>query len=153
MSRRSAAALRAAVTAVPVLFLGVFFVYPVAGVIVEGLTGEGAPSVVDLARSPRFRGIVWFTVWQAAASTVLSLAAGLPAAALVARVAPRWQRLIRGLVIVPFVLSPVPQALRSADPPKCETARTEWCAPTSLVGPVWASRAAACAARASCRRR
>lgn len=107
MRRPSAAVLRAAVVAVPALFLAVFFAYPVAGVIVEGVAGEDAPSFLDLARSSRFRGIVWFTVWQAAASTALSLVAGLPAAALVARVSPRWQRLIRGLVIVPFVLPTV----------------------------------------------
>ena len=88
-------------------FLAVFFVYPVAGVIIKGLTGEDAPSFADLARSSRFRGILWFTVWQATASTALSLAAGLPAAAMVARLAPGRQRLVRALVIVPFVLPTV----------------------------------------------
>jgi len=104
---RASTAARVIVVAIPVVFLGAFFVYPVATVVVEGLTGDGGQSFVDLARSERFRGIVWFTFWQATASTALSLAAGLPAAAMVARLSSRRRRLVRALVIVPFVLPTV----------------------------------------------
>ncbi len=107
MNPRLVSALRLAVVVVPVAFLTAFFVLPVAAVITKGLTGDDGGSFADLARSSRFRGIIWFTFWQAAASTALSLAAGLPAAAMVARLTPRRQRLVRALVIVPFVLPTV----------------------------------------------
>ena len=53
------------------------------------------------------RDIVWFTLWQAVASTALTLVIGLPAASIVARLSPRRQRLVRALVTVPFVLPTV----------------------------------------------
>ena len=67
--------------------------------------GEARPSSIWLRR--RVNDIAWFTIWQAIASTVLTLAVGLPAASVVARSSARRQRLVRALVTVPFVLPTV----------------------------------------------
>ena len=76
----------------PALFLGVFFVYPVATVLWRGLGGDGLAPLLDLGRSGRTRDAVWFTFWQAVASTGLTLLVALPGAALVARSSARAQK-------------------------------------------------------------
>ncbi|QXC59158.1 ABC transporter permease subunit [Aquihabitans sp. G128] len=91
----------AAVAAVPVAFLAVFFAYPVGSILARGL-GDG--SVLDVVRRRSIGHLLWFTVWQAAASTVLTILAGLPAAWAVARVDLPGRRVLRAVLIVPFVL-------------------------------------------------
>ena len=90
-------------------FFGVFFVWPVAGVLSEGLRGAngGAQSVFDLFGSASFRSVLWFTVWQAAVSTALTVLIALPAAGAIARMSFRGRRVVRALVTVPFVLPTV----------------------------------------------
>lgn len=90
-----------AVGAVPVVFLAVFFVFPVGSILGRGM-GDG--SVLDVVRRRSTGRLLWFTVWQAAASTVLTLSAGLPAAWAVARIDLPGRRVLRALLIVPFVL-------------------------------------------------
>ena len=51
--------------------------------------------------------LVWFTIWQAAASTALTLVAGLPLAWAIGRFRFRGRSLARALVLVPFVLPTV----------------------------------------------
>lgn len=87
--------------AVPVAFLAIFFAFPVGSILGRGL-GDG--SALDVIRRRSTGRLVWFTVWQAAASTALTLAAGLPAAWAVARVDLPGRRVLRALLIVPFVL-------------------------------------------------
>ncbi len=79
----------AALVVVPAAFIVVFFFYPIATVLWRGLGGGGGETFLDLAESSRQRDIVGFTLWQAVASTALTLAVGLPAASVVARLAPR----------------------------------------------------------------
>ena len=90
--------------AVPVTFLGLFFVYPLATILRRGL-GNSLPTDVLFDRGTLH--IVWFTLWQATASTVLTLTAGLPLAWATARLAFRGRGLVRALVVVPFVLPTV----------------------------------------------
>ena len=75
----SGRAWRALTLGVPLAFLALFFVYPLAAIVERGLRGEG-----DVAArrptDPLTREVVWFTVWQALASTVLTIAVALPAA-------------------------------------------------------------------------
>ena len=92
---------------VPAAFLAVFFVYPVGAILWRGLGEEGLRPMSDLFASPRTRGVVWFTVWQALVSTAITLVVALPAAALVSRLRSRRRHLVRGLVTVPFVLPTV----------------------------------------------
>jgi thiamine transport system permease protein len=94
-----AALTRAATLALPALFLALFFAYPLAAIVGRGLSGEGSASVPG--------GVIWFTIWQAAASTALALALGLPLAAVIGRYAFPGRALVRALVLVPFVLPTV----------------------------------------------
>lgn len=101
---------RAALIAIPVLFLGLFFVFPLASIVDAGLRPEGRLAVATVAEvlgDPDLRGVIWFTLWQAAASTALTLAVGLPAAYALSRLEFRGRRLLQALVLVPFVLPTV----------------------------------------------
>jgi thiamine transport system permease protein len=100
----------AALLAPPVAFLAVFFAWPVANIIGEGLRddhGWDLSGVADVLGDPAMRGIAWFTVWQAALSTLLTLLVGLPAAQVLATYELRGRRLVEALVVVPFVLPTV----------------------------------------------
>jgi thiamine transport system permease protein len=93
---------------IPAAFLGLFFAYPLASIIHRGLTQGGAFDFPwDVVGSSDTKQIVWFTVWQASVSTVLTLAAGLPLAWATARMRFRGRDLVRALVVVPFVLPTV----------------------------------------------
>ena len=93
--------------ALPAAFLGVFFVYPVISIIGLGLGGDGLSRLLALPGSGTFRGVAWFTLWQAAVSTLLTVAVAMPGAHLVARRRFRARRLVRALTTVPFVLPTV----------------------------------------------
>jgi len=103
-------ALTLALAALPLAFVGLFFVFPVASILVRGLAPNG---VLDLAvplqvlTRPETRDIAWFTFWQAALSTLLTLVVGLPGAYVMARFDFRGRRLLNALVLVPFVLPTV----------------------------------------------
>ena len=89
-------------------FMVLFFAWPIAGVISRGLGGTNPAAVLgDLLGSASNRSVIWFTLWQAAVSTVLTVAVALPAAGAMARLRFRGQRLVRALAIVPFVLPTV----------------------------------------------
>ncbi|MEX0663605.1 MAG: iron ABC transporter permease [Acidimicrobiia bacterium] len=90
--------------------MGVFFVYPVVTILGRGLWPDGGldfSPVGHVFSDSGMRHIMWFTVWQAAASTALTLVVALPAAFVVARYRFRGRALVRGLMIVPFVLPTV----------------------------------------------
>ncbi len=129
VERRALAAL--AVATISVLL--VVFYYPVGTVFVEAVVIEGALTLAvfaeilrdpfyfgelarlfagenpvtvgrDLLDPDRRLGIVGFTAYQAALSTVASVALGVPAAYLLARYEFRGRRTLRSLTILPFVL-------------------------------------------------
>lgn len=91
-----------AAAAAPLVFMALFFVYPVLTVVADGLGG-----LVEVLGRSAIRGVLWFTLWQAAASTALTLAVGIPAAAMLARLKPRTRRIVRAVITVPFVLPTV----------------------------------------------
>jgi len=102
------ALVRVAAIAVPVAFLSFFFVYPLASIFERGLTQDGSAGWPgDVLFSGDTLRILWFTVWQAAASTALTLLAGLPLAWATARLRFRGRELVRALVLLPFVLPTV----------------------------------------------
>ena len=94
------------IAVVPVVFLGIFFFYPVLTILVSSLN-QGWDGFADIVKSPRARGALWFTAWQATASTVLTLILALPGAALIARTSGRTGAWFKALVTVPFVLPTV----------------------------------------------
>ncbi len=101
-------ALRAATVAVPLAFLAVFFVWPLAAILERSLVVDGTIDVpLDVLTSESTLEIAWFTLWQAAVSTALTLLAGLPLAWALARFSFRGRSLVEALVLVPFVLPTV----------------------------------------------
>lgn len=89
---------------VPVLFLGVFFVWPLVEVLGRSLTDVGPARVLAIVSRPTVRSVVRFTVAQALASVALTLAVGLPVAHALGRYRFRGRGLVRAVVLVPFVL-------------------------------------------------
>lgn len=91
----------------PLAFLGVFFFYPLATVIWKSLAPAGRLNLTPLLTTlwqPYFIRALWFTVWQATLSTVLTLAVGLPAAFVFARYRFPAKGLLQALTTIPFVL-------------------------------------------------
>jgi thiamine transport system permease protein len=96
--------------AVPLAFFAVFFAYPVAAIVGRGLRPDGSwrlGAVGDVLADGSVRHVLWFTCWQAAASTALTLAVALPGAYVFSRLDFPGRRLLRAVVTVPFVLPTV----------------------------------------------
>ncbi|ONK10895.1 iron ABC transporter permease [Streptomyces sp. MP131-18] len=107
---RTAALRRAALLAVPVAFFALFFAYPVAAITGRGLKedGEWRPGTAfEVLTDPGVGQVLWFTLWQAAASTALTLALALPGAYVFARLDFPGKRVLHAVVTVPFVLPTV----------------------------------------------
>ncbi len=90
----------------PLAFLGLFYLYPLAAIIARGLSspaadGIGIRQILTAATTLR---ALWFSTWQAVVSTLCTLAVGLPAAYVFARYRFPAKRLLRTLTLVPFVL-------------------------------------------------
>lgn len=110
MDRHRGAVGRALTVGVPLAFLALFFLYPLAAIVDRGLRGAGdAP--LDVLADPLTREVVWFTLWQALASTALTVAVALPGAYVLGRYRFRGRALVSALVVVPFVLPTVVVAL------------------------------------------
>ena len=87
-----------------------FFAWPMASIIATGLgTDPGRITSILTARSTL--EAVWFTTWQAAASTALTLAVGLPVTWAVSRFEFPGRGTVRTLVTIPFVLPTVVVAI------------------------------------------
>ena len=80
------------------------------GILERGLSGEGS-SALDVLTDPRTREVVWFTVWQAIASTLLTIVVALPASYVLGRYRFRGRSVVSAVVLVPFVLPTVVVAL------------------------------------------
>ncbi len=99
-----------AAAAIPALFVGVFFLWPVLALIATGFTSDGRldlagiPEVLGLERSWRVLGN---TLAQASLATALSIALGIPAAFVLYKLKFRGRSFLRGLLTVPFVLPTV----------------------------------------------
>ncbi|MDJ0925997.1 MAG: iron ABC transporter permease, partial [Acidimicrobiia bacterium] len=91
-------------------FLAFFFVYPLVTVLITGFWTDGGldagPLRTVFGRSALVN-VAWFTLWQAAASTLLTLLIGLPAANVMARYDFPGKRFVRAAIVVPFVLPTV----------------------------------------------
>jgi thiamine transport system permease protein len=100
----------AALAALPLAFFAAFFAYPVAAIVGRGLHEGGRwqlGRIGDVLGDGSVRHVLWFTCWQAAASTALTLAVALPGAYAFARLDFPGKRLLRAVVTVPFVLPTV----------------------------------------------
>ncbi len=94
--------------AVPLAFLAVFFVWPLVAILRRSLVVDGRVDVPwEVLTSDLTRDVLWFTFWQASASTALTLAAALPLAWALSRFRFRGRSLVEAFVLVPFVLPTV----------------------------------------------
>lgn len=95
---------------IPLAFLATFFGWPVATMASRGFIAEGAVDLGGIAEvfsRPRTWRMVGITIGQATGGTMIAVLLGVPGAFVLYRRRFRGQRLIRGLVTVPFVLPTV----------------------------------------------
>jgi thiamine transport system permease protein len=92
----------------PILFLGVFFYFPLLSILWEGLTDDGGrlslTTVGEIITNRYYLRIIGFTLYQAALSTLASILLGLPGAYLLANFKFRGKSIARAVTTVPFVL-------------------------------------------------
>ncbi|WP_201264314.1 ABC transporter permease [Streptomyces olivochromogenes] len=107
---RKESATRIGLMALPVAFFAVFFAYPVAAIVARGLKTDGVwrfGRIGEVLAQSDIRHVLWFTTWQALASTALTLLIALPGAYVFARFDFRGKQVLRAVVTVPFVLPTV----------------------------------------------
>ena len=107
MSRIGRRIPRALQAAVPIAFLAVLVVWPLIAVMDRSLTDVGLGEIIGILGRGAVRRVLWFTLWQAALSAVLTLVLGLPIAHVLARYRFPGRSGLRAFVIVPFVLPTV----------------------------------------------
>lgn len=105
-----------AAAALPLGFLALFFLWPVASLVAVGFgggigdAGQGSPSLEGFATvfgESRTWRVIGQTLAQATVGTLISLVLGLPAAFVLYRLEFKCRSLLRGLATVPFVLPTV----------------------------------------------
>ncbi|WP_331454022.1 ABC transporter permease [Streptomyces sp. SS162] len=102
--------MRGALAALPAAFFALFFAYPVATIVGRGLKGDEGwrlGRLGEVLTRPDILDVLWFTTWQALASTALTLLVALPGAYVLARFDFPGRRVLRAVVTVPFVLPTV----------------------------------------------
>jgi len=95
---------------IPLLFLAVFFFYPLLSIFAVSFVPDGVVDLSGLRRlvsSDYYARVLGFTVWQAAVSTVLTVLLALPGAYVFARYRFPGKWLLRALTTIPFVLPTV----------------------------------------------
>ncbi|RPK49833.1 Sulfate transport system permease protein CysW [Streptomyces sp. ADI93-02] len=103
-------AVRLGLMALPVAFFALFFAYPVVAIVGRGLKADGDwqfGRIGTVLSRPDILDVLWFTTWQALASTALTLLIALPGAYVFARFDFPGKQLLRAVVTVPFVLPTV----------------------------------------------
>lgn len=97
--------------AVPLVFLGVFFAWPVVTLVARGFVGDDGgldlSGFAEVFSQPRTWRILGLTLWQAVLGTAFSLLLGVPGAYVLYRCRFPGRRVVRALVTVPFVLPTV----------------------------------------------
>jgi thiamine transport system permease protein len=98
----------------PLAFLAAAFLYPLGTILWLSLGwGEGgvlAP-FLQIVSDPYYLSRLWFTIWQAALSTVSALLVGLPAAYVFARYQFPGRSILLALTTIPFMMPPIVMAL------------------------------------------
>jgi thiamine transport system permease protein len=97
----------------PVAFLAAFFLYPLAAILGRSFSGgELSPDPFGVVLGDSYYlGRIWFTVWQAAVSTMLTLVVGLPAAYLFARHEFPGKTVLKALTTLPFIMPTIVVAM------------------------------------------
>lgn len=97
----------------PMSFLLLFYFYPLAKIFLlsfsttVGSQDTGLPGLFSTPNLGKYGQVLWFTTWQAALSTVLTLILALPGAYIFTKYSFRGKRLLQSLMTIPFVLPTV----------------------------------------------
>lgn len=94
----------------PLLFFGLFYFYPLGAILRLGLVENGRLAldpILDFVQRPDFRQVLWFTIWQAVVSTLLTVGLALPGAYIFARYRFPGKSTIKAVMTLPFVLPTV----------------------------------------------
>ena len=105
--RRNVSTVSLLIWLAPLAFLALFYFYPLGSILSTGFgraEGSAAAPLLEAWSSPLTRRALWFTTWQAALSTLLTLMVGLPGAYLFARFEFPGKRLLQALAGIPFVM-------------------------------------------------
>lgn len=95
---------------IPLLFLALFFFYPLLAILGLSFAPAGQvdlSALGQLVSSSYYIRTLWFTVWQAAASTLLTVGLALPGAYVFARYQFPGKTVLLALTTIPFVLPTV----------------------------------------------
>jgi thiamine transport system permease protein len=92
--------------ALPIAFLALFFLFPLAAILRLSFADGWAGVAAILGASTYWR-VLGFTIWQATLSTALTVALGLPGAYVFARYEFPGKALLRAVAGVPFVMPTV----------------------------------------------
>ena len=93
-----------ALAALPVALLAAGFAWPLASMARRGLGTDGLGRILGARDTWR---VLWFTMWQALASTAVTFAVAAPLTLAIAHYGFRGRRLVLALVAAPFVLPTV----------------------------------------------
>lgn len=99
---------RALLLALPtVLALGVFFLIPMAYILIKTLLSDGWSHFADFFTDPFYLDILWTTVRVSLVSTLISLLLGYPAAYYMARTRSKVKNVMMVIILFPFLVSAV----------------------------------------------
>jgi len=97
----------------PLAFLALFFAYPLLSILARSFGGGafGLQPFEAILGDGYYIGRIWFTVWQAAVSTGLTLLLGLPAAYLFAKHGFPGKTVLTALTTLPFIMPTIVVAM------------------------------------------
>ncbi len=91
----------------PIIFLILFFYFPVAFIIVQGFVSNGTLSIqpiIDALSRPLDQAAIIFTFQEATISTIITIILSIPGAYVLAKFDFKGKSLSRAVLMVPFVL-------------------------------------------------
>jgi thiamine transport system permease protein len=105
---------RLLIYSIPIIFLLLFYFYPLISILSLSFAFEGRfdPAAIEtLLNKPHYLRTLWFTIWQALVSTLLTVGLALPGAYVFARYEFPGKSLVQALTTVPFVLPTIVVAM------------------------------------------
>lgn len=93
-----------ALLSLPLIFIFFFYFFPLTSVLKRVFADFTS---FDVLGSKSVTNVVWFTLWQAFLSTVITVILGLPAAWIFSRFIFRGKRIFKSLFTIPFILPSV----------------------------------------------
>ena len=95
---------------VPLAFVALFFLWPVAAMFARGIFPDGVLDLTgfaDVLTRPRTLRLIGLTLGQASLAAVITTVLGVPVAHVLYRLRFRGRRILRALIVIPFVMPTV----------------------------------------------